>query len=71
MQPRWEYCTVEWLWDTGGIRCNMPDGSETRASGDYAGIVDTLTNLGHAGWEVVDCVAGANWLFWTLKRQIT
>lgn len=47
-----------------------PDGGETRASGDDAGVVDTLANLGHVGREVVGCIAGGNWLFWTLKRQI-
>ncbi len=69
MQRGWQYCTVEWLWDTGGIRCNMPDGSETRTGGSYAEIVDTLTNPGREGWKVAGCAAGG-WLFWTLKRPI-
>lgn len=63
-----EYATLEWLWDVGFLRCNLPDGREVRESGSYAEVVDMLNRLGDEGWEVTTCAAGGNWLFWTLRR---
>ena len=66
---RFEYATVEWLWDSGGIRADLPGGETKNAQGEYAAVVKMLTELGRDGWEVSTCVASANWLFWTLKRN--
>jgi phage-related tail fiber protein len=66
---RFEYATVEWLWDAGGIRADLPGGETKNGKGEYAAVVQMLTELGRDGWEVASCVASANWLFWTLKRE--
>ncbi len=70
MNQKWEYASVEWLWDTGSIRCDLPDGQTLKAEGTYPEVVQTLTSLGHERWEVATCVSGGNWLFWTLKRAV-
>lgn len=66
---RFEYAVVEWLWDTGGIRADLPSGETRTGQGEYAAVVKMLTELGRDGWEVASCVTSANWLFWTLKRN--
>lgn len=66
---KWEYCTLEWLWDLSSIRLNDVDGRQSQHSGGYAEIVRTLNTLGANGWEVASCVATANWMYWTLKRR--
>ena len=66
---RFEYATVEWLWDSGGLRADLPGGATKTAQGEYAAVVQLLSELGREGWEVASCVASANWLFWTLKRN--
>lgn len=66
---RFEYATLEWLWDVGALRADLPGGRTDNANGNYAAVVDMLTKLGRDGWEVATCVAAANWLFWTLKRK--
>jgi hypothetical protein len=66
---RFEYATLEWLWDVGGIRADLPGGDTRRAQGEYAAVVQMLNELGRDGWEVASCATSANWLFWTLKRQ--
>jgi len=63
-----EYATMEWLWDGGTIKINLPNSVEENSQGSYNEVVTQLTKLGGSGWEVVACVANANWLFWTLKR---
>jgi hypothetical protein len=68
---RLEYAIVEWLWDNNSIRVNTPDGEEKRSEGTYIEVVSTLTELGKDGWDVASCVANGNWIFWTLKRNIT
>ena len=68
LSQKWEYCTVEWIWNQKSVRCNFPDGDELTQSGSYGEVVDFLTSLGGEGWEVATCAAGGNWLFWTLKR---
>jgi hypothetical protein len=68
---RLEYAILEWLWTSNSLRVNTPDGEEKRSTGSYAEVVSTLTELGKEGWEVAGCVAGGDWLFWTLKRNIT
>ena len=50
---KWEYCTVEWLWDVESIRCILPDGDSFQQRGSYSEVVDVLTRLGHEGWEAV------------------
>lgn len=66
---RFEYATVEWLWDSGGIRADLPGGETKNAQGEYAAVVKMLSELGRDGWEVTTCATSANWLFWTLKRS--
>ena len=39
---KWEYCTVEWVWNQESIRCNFPDGDELTQSGSYGEVVDFL-----------------------------
>jgi hypothetical protein len=65
---RFEYATVEWLWDSGNLRVDLPGGETKTAKGTYPAVVEILTSLGHDDWEVVTCATQANWLFWTLKR---
>ncbi|MCA8910548.1 MAG: hypothetical protein KDB82_02495 [Planctomycetes bacterium] len=65
---RFEYATMEWLWDSGGIRVDLPGGEVKNAQGNYTAVVATLNELGKDGWQVANCVASANWLFWTLQR---
>ncbi|WP_026998602.1 hypothetical protein [Eisenibacter elegans] len=69
MQQQWEYASLEWLWEANSIRCNLPDGREEILSGSYTELVAILNDLGKNRWEVATCVAGANWIFWTLKRS--
>lgn len=64
----WEHGSVEWLWMEGGIRINLPGEEEYRQEGSYQEVVELLSKMGRHGWEVVTCVAGSNWLYWTLKR---
>jgi hypothetical protein len=66
---RYEYATMEWLWDVGALRADLPGGKTETAKGEYPAVVAMLGTLGRDGWEVVSCVATANWLFWTLKRR--
>lgn len=70
MHEKFEYATLEWLWDQSNLRCNFPNGDEQQFQGSYAEVVDVLSDLGQNGWEVCGCVAAANWLFWTLKRKV-
>ena len=70
VMEKWEYCTMEWLWDNSSIRLNLPDGREVKSRGGYPEVTTTLTTLGASGWEVATCVAVSNWLFWTLKRRV-
>jgi len=65
----WEYATLEWLWDSGSFRLNMPGRNEKQSSGSYNELVELLNELGKGSWEVASCTSGGNWLFWTLKRQ--
>lgn len=67
-QKRWEYATVEWIWDQGSLRLNLPDGNEIKQMGSYPEVVTFLSDMGRDGWEVATCVAVNNWLYWTLKR---
>jgi len=70
MQKRWENATLEWLWDSGTFRCDLPNGDGFKRNGSYEEVVKILNELGEQGWEVAACVSNANWLFWTLKREI-
>lgn len=70
MNKKWEYATLEWLWDSGSLSVHVPNKSGEKTTGSYAEVVKKLTELGNQGWEVATCVANANWLFWTLKREI-
>ena len=63
---RYEYATMEWLWDAGGIRVDLPGGETRNAKGEYAAVVQTLNELGRDGWEVASCVTNTNW---TLIRR--
>jgi hypothetical protein len=69
MNKKWEYATLEWLWDSQSLSYHLPNGSEEKTTGSYAEVVQTLSKLGAQGWEVVTCASEANWLFWTLKRE--
>jgi hypothetical protein len=66
-----EYAIMEWLWDVGSLRVNLPGNKEELSTGMYAEVVVLLSKLGKDGWEVCSCVSGSNWLFWTLKRNST
>lgn len=66
---RFEYATVEWLWDSGAIRADLPGGETLSGKGEYAAVVEMLNKLGQDHWEVASCVSSANWLFWTLQRK--
>jgi S-methylmethionine-dependent homocysteine/selenocysteine methylase len=66
---KYEYATVEWLWDAGALRADLPGGKSLTSKGEYAAVVEMLTQLGRDEWEVVTCATNANWLFWTLKRR--
>ncbi|MBZ0135859.1 MAG: hypothetical protein K8I27_05760 [Planctomycetes bacterium] len=66
---RLEYATMEWLWDSGAIRADLPGGETLNSQGTYAAVVEMLSRLGKDHWEVATCVASANWLFWTLQRH--
>ncbi|MBE7491272.1 MAG: hypothetical protein HS108_05885 [Planctomycetes bacterium] len=65
---RLEYATLEWLWDVGALRADLPGGKTLSGKGEYPAVVEMLGKLGKDGWEVVTCATSANWLFWTLKR---
>jgi hypothetical protein len=66
---RYEFATVEWLWDQQAIRVNTPGGNQRTLSGSYDEVVAVLSELGGQGWDVATCAATGNWLFWTLRRQ--
>ena len=65
-----EFASIEWLWDSGNIRCNLPSGEELTSNGTYDAVVATLTEMGADGWDVASCVANSNWIFWTMKRAV-
>ena len=46
---RFEYATVEWLWDAGQLRADLPGGKNFAAQGEYAAVVDLLGKLGKDG----------------------
>ncbi len=69
-QKNWEYASMEWLWQASQMRCNLPSGEEIREAGSYAEVVKLLTRLGADGWDVASCVAGGDWIYWTLKREV-
>ena len=69
MADQFYYASMEWVWSEGQIRINIPGADETLRSGTYQEVVDTLTQLGQQGWEVVTAVAGSNWIYWTLKLK--
>ncbi|MFZ5553284.1 MAG: hypothetical protein ACOZCO_09230 [Bacteroidota bacterium] len=64
-----EFATVEWLWDSGSFRVNLPGNSEKKSSGSYPELVNLLNELGKDGWSVASACSGGNWLFWTLQRE--
>jgi hypothetical protein len=63
-----EFATVEWIWEVGAIRLNLPNGVEQNNAGSYKEVVALLSALGAQGWDVATCTAAGNWLFWTLRR---
>ncbi len=65
---RFEYGTIEWMWDQGKIRINLSGNREFKQQGTYNEVVALLNQLGAEGWGVASCVAAGNWLFWTLHR---
>ena len=67
---KYEYATLEWIWDSNSLKINLPSQDEKTSEGSYKEVVMALTSLGAEGWEVVTCVTEGNWLFWTLKRNI-
>lgn len=71
MSPsRWEYATLEWIWDHDSLRCTLPDGSELQERGSYVQVVALLSRLGGDGWEVAASTSSGNWIFWTLQRPL-
>jgi hypothetical protein len=67
---KFEYAIVEWIWDAEALRVNLPPNVERKSTGSYADLVNLLTELGRDGWEVVASASEANWIFYTLKRQV-
>jgi hypothetical protein len=67
---RWEYATLEWVWEEGSIRLNLPGSSETFSEGSYNEVVTQLCDLGRDCWEVASTVASADWIYWTLRRPL-
>lgn len=63
-----EYAIIEWLWEDHSIRVNFPGNEEKLYQGSYNEVVEVLNRLGKDGWEVASCVAGGDWILWTLKR---
>ncbi|MCP4807397.1 MAG: hypothetical protein GY913_12140 [Proteobacteria bacterium] len=66
---RWEHATIEWLWDSGAIRLDLPDSETKKLEGLHAQVVELLNVLGAEGWQVVASTSTGNWIFWTLKRR--
>lgn len=66
---KWEYISVEWLWDSGNFRVNYPGNQERKSTGSYNELVQLFNQLGQEGWEIATCASGGNWLFWTFKRS--
>ena len=69
MAERWFYASVEWVWQGQTIRINIPHHQESHRQGSYQEVVEVLTELGMQGWEVVTCVAEADWIYWTLRHR--
>lgn len=67
---KFEYATVEWLWDSGDLKINFGNFIEEKETGSYSELVNLLNRLGEVGWEVVSSATNANWVYWTLKREI-
>jgi len=67
---RFEYATVEWLWDSGNLKINYGNRIEETEQGSYNELLNLLNRKGREGWEVVSSSASTNWIFWTLKREI-
>lgn len=65
----WMYGSIEWVWTGHQIRVNFPGTQESFHRGSYQEVVEMLTHYGMQGWEVVTCVSGADWVYWTLKRK--
>jgi hypothetical protein len=67
---RWEYATLEWVWEAGSIRLNLPGSNESLREGSYNEVVALLCELGRDCWEVSTTVASADWIYWTLRRPL-
>ncbi len=67
---RFEYLTIEWLWASGNLKVNYGNGREENETGSYDQLVNLLNDKGREGWEAVSSSASANWVFWTLKKEI-
>lgn len=65
---RWEYASVEWIWDQNSLRVDLPGGETQSETGSYAELNALLNRMGAEGWEAVSSAPSANWIFWTLKR---
>jgi hypothetical protein len=46
---KFEYATVEWLWDAQTFRVNLPGNREKQSEGSYAQLVNLFTELGQEG----------------------
>ncbi len=66
---RFEYLTVEWLWDSGSLKVNYGNALEENERGSYDELVNLLNRLGRERWELVGTTANANWVFYTMKRE--
>lgn len=70
MDQRFEYASVEWLWDSSNIRINLPNGEEHKTTGTYGEVVATMNEMGQNGWDIASCAAQSNWIYWTMKRSV-
>ena len=43
---RYEYATMEWLWDVGALRADLPGGKTETAKGEYPAVSRCLARWG-------------------------
>ena len=66
-----EYAIIEWLWEEGSIRVNLPGNNEKFYQGSYNELVEVFNRLGAEGWQTSTCTSAGNWIFWTLIKNPT
>ena len=77
---RYEHSMIEWYWspppnvDPATFRPSFTvfsgSGRSESHQGGNAELTAYLSKLGQSGWRVTTAVHSANWILWTLEREV-